>query len=333
MSNETDIVRDYKDIREDYAYQADIFDDEPERTARVKCIIEHLPPSDRILITMYADCQSLRKLASRLGLSHTTLRGEIVRIRQTINEQYQQIQENEHLHRATSSDAGRGLHRGPLGLAGHPAGLGLEADGPLQPAARQEPAASDLQPLHDMVGLPAVGGPETQPDDGHPGIIGGLRFFFKYIYSSLYIYQRSGPLAAQKNGRDMERLTPYLHKQCLALPLADRLALVRILMRTIMAEPAGKDATRLDTIAQAVESLAGASVHEPRHIPAAVCARSVFAFVAEREGFRQTEIGRYMGRDHSSVHFMISRMAQALDHPEQWNDYITLYNNTLSAIL
>lgn len=334
MSNETDIVRDYKDIREDYAYQADIFSDEPERSARVKHIIETLPPSDRILITMYADCQSLRKLAARLGLSHTTLRGEIVRIRATINEQYNKIRDNEqHLPGAAAPHPGGGFRGGPLGLEGHPAGLGDQADGPLQPATRQEPAPADLQPLHDMVGVPGLGPADAPAHDGHPGIIGGLRFFFNYIFASIYISKGGGPLAASQDGQPMERLTPHLRRQCEALALPDRLALVRTLMRGIMAEPADRDTTRLDTIAQAVGHLEGASVHEPRHIPGAVRARSVFCYVAEKEGFSQVEIGRYLGRPQTSIHFMRGRMLQAFDHPEQWNDYITLYNNTLNAIL
>ena len=333
MSNETDIVRDYKDIREDYAYQADIFATEPERSARVKRIIETLPPSDRILITMYADCQSLRKLAARLGLSHTTLRGEIVRIRATINEKYNKIQDNEHLHGTIPADPGRGLRGGPLGLSGHPAGLGHEADGPIQPATRQEPAPADLLAVHDMVGVPTPGPADAPPEHGHPGIIGGLRFFFNYIFASIYICKGGGPMAASQDGQPMERLTPHLRRQCEALALPDRLALVRTLMRGIMAEPADRDTTRLDTIAQAVESLEGASVHEPRHIPGAVRARSVFCYVAEKEGFSQVEIGRYLGRPQTSIHFMRGRMLQAFDHPEQWNDYITLYNNTLNAIL
>jgi len=65
-----DIVREYKEIREDYAYKEDIFSEEPDKVRRLKQIISQLDQVDRTLILLYADCQSFRKLGKRLGLSH-----------------------------------------------------------------------------------------------------------------------------------------------------------------------------------------------------------------------------------------------------------------------
>lgn len=85
-------MRDYKSIREDYAFDASIFNDEPERIALVKEIIaERLTEVDRTLILLYCDCLSYRKLGKRLGLSHTTVAAEIRRIRQLILEEYDKM--------------------------------------------------------------------------------------------------------------------------------------------------------------------------------------------------------------------------------------------------
>ena len=89
-------VRDYKSIREDYRYDASPFSEEPERTARVKFIIDtKLSQVDRTLILLYADCQSLRKLGKRLGLSHTCVAKEIRRIRESIINEYKTMTNNE----------------------------------------------------------------------------------------------------------------------------------------------------------------------------------------------------------------------------------------------
>lgn len=93
--DEKEIVRDYKEIRQDYEWDPSIFSEEPERIARVKYIIQHrLPEVDRIIILLYIDCQSYRKLGKRLGISHTTAAQEVRRIRERILLEYQKIKDN-----------------------------------------------------------------------------------------------------------------------------------------------------------------------------------------------------------------------------------------------
>lgn len=82
---ERKLYRDYREIKQDFAFDPSIFNDEPDRVRRVKQIIaEELDPVDRVLILMYIDCGSLRKLGRRLNVSHVTINKEIRRIRQTI---------------------------------------------------------------------------------------------------------------------------------------------------------------------------------------------------------------------------------------------------------
>lgn len=89
-----DIIRDYRDIKEDYRFNPDIMSQEDERVARIKEIINtRLSLVDKTLILLYTDCQSYRKLGKRLGLSHMTCRKEIIRIKKIILNEYGRIQQ------------------------------------------------------------------------------------------------------------------------------------------------------------------------------------------------------------------------------------------------
>ena len=87
------VVRSYVDIRKDYTFDGSVFSTDPERVARVKWIIDNrLSQVDQTLIILYADCQSLRKLAARLGISHTLLAKEIRRIKAHVLEEYAKLE-------------------------------------------------------------------------------------------------------------------------------------------------------------------------------------------------------------------------------------------------
>ena len=93
---DTEVARDYKTIREDYRYDGSIFSQEPDKIARLKWIIDNrLTEVERILILLYTDCQSYRKLAKKLTLSHQTCAKEVRRIKAKIIEEYQQIEQND----------------------------------------------------------------------------------------------------------------------------------------------------------------------------------------------------------------------------------------------
>ena len=93
MKATKDIIRDFKDIKEDYVFDADIMNMEDERVHRIKEIINtRLSLVDKTLILLYVDCQSFRKLGERLGLSHMTCRKEIIRIKNIILNEYEKNQ-------------------------------------------------------------------------------------------------------------------------------------------------------------------------------------------------------------------------------------------------
>lgn len=90
MKTTKEIIRDFKDIKEDYVFDADIMNMEDERVHRIKEIINtRLSLVDKTLILLYVDCQSFRKLGERLGLSHMTCRKEIIRIKNIILKEYE----------------------------------------------------------------------------------------------------------------------------------------------------------------------------------------------------------------------------------------------------
>lgn len=86
---ENKIVRTYKNIRQDYAFDASIFTADEESVRRLKFIINNkLSQVDRTIILLYIDCQSYRKLAKQMNLSHMTIRREVLRIKDIILKEY-----------------------------------------------------------------------------------------------------------------------------------------------------------------------------------------------------------------------------------------------------
>lgn len=89
MKTEREIVKDYREIKDDYAWHPDIFTKDDERVSKLKEIINtKLSLVDKTIILLYADCQSYRKLGKRLGVSHMTIRTECQRIKKIILAEY-----------------------------------------------------------------------------------------------------------------------------------------------------------------------------------------------------------------------------------------------------
>ena len=90
MKTEREVVSEFRKIRQDYAYNPNIMNEEDERLTRVKKIIDtKLSLADKTIILLYVDCQSYRKLGARLGVSHMTIRREVQRIKNIILKEYE----------------------------------------------------------------------------------------------------------------------------------------------------------------------------------------------------------------------------------------------------
>ena len=92
MTTENEVVKEYRAIKQDYAYDSDIMSKDDERVAKIKNIIDtKLSLVDKTIILLYADCQSYRKLAKKMNLSHMTLRREVIRIKNIILKEYENL--------------------------------------------------------------------------------------------------------------------------------------------------------------------------------------------------------------------------------------------------
>lgn len=86
---ENEVVREYRRIRQDYAFDPGIFSEDEPRVARIKEIIDtKLSQVDKTIILLYCDCLSFRKLGRKMNLSHMTVRREVMRIRKIILDEY-----------------------------------------------------------------------------------------------------------------------------------------------------------------------------------------------------------------------------------------------------
>lgn len=104
-----EIIRRYRDIREDYRYNADVMDEDEEEVRRLKYIVnERLGEVDRTIMILYADLQSYRKLGSRLGISHTIVQREVRRIRRRIRDEYMRLYGKEEYGHLFGDDTGVG---------------------------------------------------------------------------------------------------------------------------------------------------------------------------------------------------------------------------------
>ena len=85
----SEVVKEYRMIRKEYAFDPSIFNPEDQRIARLKEIVNtKLSQADRTILLLYVDCQSFRKCGKKLNLSHMTVRREIMRIRQIVLDEY-----------------------------------------------------------------------------------------------------------------------------------------------------------------------------------------------------------------------------------------------------
>lgn len=89
MNTVNEVVREFRQIRREYAFNPDVMSPDDPRVARLKEIIEkRLSQVDRTIILLYADCLSYRKLGRKMRLSHMTVRREVLRIKKIILDEY-----------------------------------------------------------------------------------------------------------------------------------------------------------------------------------------------------------------------------------------------------
>lgn len=92
MDNKGDIKQRIKDIKEEYKFTDDIFNDDDKRAYIAKKVIfEQLNEIDRTIILLYTETGSLRQLGKILGCPHSTIRPEVNRIKEDIKEKINKL--------------------------------------------------------------------------------------------------------------------------------------------------------------------------------------------------------------------------------------------------
>lgn len=132
---------------------------------------------------------------------------------------------------------------------------------------------------------------------------------------------------------DVERLTPYLRRRVMRLPVEERVVLHREILASLESPELVQTDARLSRLAEVMEAVSGCDVKEKTRQAEFIRARVVFIFVARAEGFSQCAIGAFLGLDHSTVHYLERKMRDALAMPAAFQDYIALYNQFTTAIL
>ena len=127
-----------------------------------------------------------------------------------------------------------------------------------------------------------------------------------------------------------ERLTPYLLRRTLALPLADKAALIGHLNASINVPSSPED--RLQYLLDKMQEVSGIDVRDLSRKRETVTARTVFVFVARREGFSQPFIAAFIGRDHSTIAYAEKRMRDVFTYPNAFKDEIYLYHNYVESL-
>lgn len=134
---------------------------------------------------------------------------------------------------------------------------------------------------------------------------------------------------------DNARLTPYLRRRCLELPVSDRVALVGIMTESLTPSIRTEDQVerRLLQMRNTMQVLTGLDVTLRSRKSEYMRCRTIFAFTCRQEGLTQESIGKFLGLDHSTIHHLERRMADVFEVPSCWKDYIELYNLFTNAIL
>lgn len=87
---ENNIVKEFKMICKEYECNDSIFNEDDESINILKDIINRrLERVDKTIFLLYVDCQSYRKLGSKMGLDKMTIRREVLRIKDIIKAEYE----------------------------------------------------------------------------------------------------------------------------------------------------------------------------------------------------------------------------------------------------
>lgn len=113
-----------------------------------------------------------------------------------------------------------------------------------------------------------------------------------------------------------------LEKQCLSLPIEEKERLINALVKSLDVSVTGKT---LEEIHEAVVKVLGCEIITKSRRRREYIGRIIFSYVGFLEGYSEPCMGKYLNRNHSSVHLMKCMMKDWLQMPRLYKDEIEKY--------
>ena len=131
---------------------------------------------------------------------------------------------------------------------------------------------------------------------------------------------------------DVVHLTPHLRRRVLKLNAEDRIALRHEIDRSLIS-PVNQRQERMESLVRIMGEIVQLDIRTRSRRTCFVRARCVLCVVLKMEGYNQHEIGETLGLNHSTISHCEKIMRKALEFPNIYPDYISLYNQYTNAIL
>lgn len=116
-----------------------------------------------------------------------------------------------------------------------------------------------------------------------------------------------------------------IEERCLALPKGERVRLIQMLTKSLDDNARTR---RLEEIWQAVIKVMGVQIPAKSRERQYCVGRVIFSYIAFLEGYTESETGRFINRNHSSVNTMKRNMKDWLQYPAMYCDEVTKYLKT-----
>lgn len=125
-----------------------------------------------------------------------------------------------------------------------------------------------------------------------------------------------------------------LQEMCLQLPMEARIELCKFLQDSITREkrvgvPMGRPVILKRMMA---EILGVDNIPVKSRKTEFTWARNMIAYQLVKEGMTESETGRFLGKDHSTINYMKSRMDEALRYPRQYQDVMYIWKQFQNKI-
>lgn len=92
MRTENELVKEFRMIKQEYAYDDSVMNEEDPRVTRLKKIIDtKLSQEDKVILLLYIDCLSYRELGEKMKLSTMTCWKMVHRIIGIVKEEYENL--------------------------------------------------------------------------------------------------------------------------------------------------------------------------------------------------------------------------------------------------